>query len=369
MEESSSLDSVPDALLDMLLCGTRIDGTLMWLESDVGDKGAAKLSQTIKDAIALCEKQLAELVLKQVQELQYMCREMASHCASTAAFQELYPGKTSPFEVLLKGVGELELRIKGFVKTELKEMTLPLISFCHWMTRTQKLLIYEETLDGGDANARLEIEKTLKDTRVSEPYSELVVAEFMKTPDEDWVAPMIALLLVDVDGLEKLRSEAENSMRLKVDEQEIVKVIDMPAEELKKVAFHSDSNSAGGATVVLQRGDYCAMVGWNDAASLPAHAVSVYDAIEGDVVDTGFYKDGKLLVLSYDEDSNASALCLVEDGMEVKQRNLEGHATMLAVGKERGLAAVYNPNHVLLLDVEEDEEEEEEEDEDDEDEE
>jgi hypothetical protein len=45
--ESQSMCTVSEALVDMLLCGTRIEGTSLWLESDVGERGAVKVWVTL----------------------------------------------------------------------------------------------------------------------------------------------------------------------------------------------------------------------------------------------------------------------------------------------------------------------------------
>ncbi len=61
LEETGSTEQVSDVLIDILLCGPRINGTLMWLESDLGDKGSTKLLKTLLDATQNVTKEVESI--------------------------------------------------------------------------------------------------------------------------------------------------------------------------------------------------------------------------------------------------------------------------------------------------------------------
>jgi hypothetical protein len=162
-------------------------------------------------------------------------------------------------------------------------------------------------------------------------------------------------LLFDAARGENLRARAREALGpLCVSDKQFV--VAMPAEELKGAALYSESGAGVGETLALHRRDDLALVAWENVSMPQDHSLSVYDALEGEVVSSQFYKEGALLVLSCDEDAGTSLLAQVEGGSEVKTRSFTGCASRLAVSAQRGLAAVQMGAQVVLVDVAADEE-------------
>ncbi len=178
---------------------------------------------------------------------------------------------------------------------------------------------------------------------------------FRKDPHADGCARVLDGLLFEASRGETLRQSARETLSpLCVSDKQFV--VAMPAEELKGAAFYSE---VAGATLALHRRDDLALVAWEDLALPQQRALSVYDALEGEVASAQFYKDGALLVLSCDEDAGTSLLAQVENGNEVKTRSFTGCATRLAVSAQRGLAAMQTGSQIALVDLAADEEDEE----------
>ena len=360
LDESMSGTNVTDALMDILLCGTRVDGTLMWLESDMGEKGSLRLQKAVMSAIDAMKSAIQMSVLPLLKQLAFRSAEVSQLCAQTDPFAKLVPDGGNPYTPLAQHCDALLQRMEDLLPSFTEKQT-PMIHFCNWLVRRQRLLQYEEILIASDEVRRKEMEIVLNETRVSSAYSELSVAQFMEDPYADLCLPMYLNLLEEAKEGETLRFVAASKFSIQSNQADALNVLSMPAEELKGGSFHSSGEAV---TVALHRSDDVAMVGWESVALLPQHCVSVYDAVDGDVVGAEFYKDGTLLVLSCDEDAGSSCLALVRDGEEEKERPLDGCVSRLAVSRNRGLAAVYGPSQVVLFDIENDDEEDEDDEED-----
>ncbi len=354
LKESGTTEPLPEVLLDMLLCGPRIDGTGLWLESDLGEKGSAKLLHTVAESAALlvqwCETLIKPLAEQLVARTQHLCNLQQRD----EAFGALFKHGAQPYGDLLSHCQTLFKKVSQDLVPELQRHQRPMVAFCNWLMRRQKLSQYEEAVSGADEAGRKEIEVALNAQRGKVVLNEREVAGFMKDPTADGCAQLLDSLLFDASKGEALRVRARDAMS-PLSVNNAVQVLSMPAEELNGAALHSDGPAA---TLALHRRDDVALVIWENVLLPQDHQLSVYDALEGEVVSAQFYKDGTLLVLSSDEDAKSSMLALVENGNEIKTRTFTGCGERLAVSKDRGLAAVQIGTQVYLVDVENDDEEE-----------
>ena len=355
LDEAGSGEPLPEVLLDLLLCGPRIDGTLMWLESDLGEKGATKLLQAVAEGATAVLDGCRTLLLPLAEQLLARARALAELRVRDEAFAALFRAGAQPFADLCEHCEALHKRVVQGLGPELEQLQRPTLAFCNWLLRRQRLAQFEETVNTGDEMGRKEAEGHLNAQRDKAPLNERLVAVFMQDPQADGCARVLEGLLFDATRGEALRARARDSLApLCVSDRQFV--VAMPAEELRGAALHSEDGT-GAAALALHRRDDVALVAWESLAVPQAHQLAVYDALEGDVVSAQYYRDGALLVLSCDEDAGTSMLALVENGNEVKTRAFTGRANRLTVSTKRNLAAVQLGAQVVLVDlVAEDEE-------------
>lgn len=348
-----------EALLDIMLCGMRIAGTDLWMGKDIGEKGATRLLRGVSEALQSLTDAFKGPLLTLVEHMAYRADEAQELCR-WEEFQDL--GLQSCFTDLAVRLDQLYELTKRFPE-ELEKKKLPMLSFCRWLLRYQRLILYEESHTQGEEGRTKDLEKLLLQTRISEPFDELHVYEFMQHRLEDqvmdvleplaqWKAlePTIDLLPGQVDQSALLAHQdiwANASVKVPIEGE----------DGLLGVSFYSDEVQT---RVLLHRRDDLAFVDWSGNEEKPV--LGVYDAPEGEIVGAEFYKNGNIVVLTADKDQGKGWLFIVEGYDETKTRELNFAPGKLAVSKDRGLAAALASNSIVVFDLEAEEEGEEEDD-------
>lgn len=357
LDEMGETTEVADALLDIMLCGTNIGGTLSWLENDIGEKGAAKLNKVIQESFKTIDATFTGTVVEAAKNMALRSQELLSMVESKDKLGGEVCRDSAPFKEFARHCSVLSSLVQDFIPKS-QELRKPLVSFSHWLIRTLKLLQYEECLNSSDEVRRKELEDELNNMRKTEPYDELEVAQCIMENDLSWMPEMMGMMMDSVQYARTLLSATLENLVVEV--KDVQQVVQMPCEVMNGAAFYSDPQGEGGQMAIVRRDDI-ALVSWSKEEPLPNHSLNVYDIVDGYIVAAQYYKNGTLLVLSADDESEEkkSVLTFVENGEDVKSRSFPGIATHLSVSPNRGIAAVYCANQVHLLDLENDEDEEE----------
>lgn len=163
LRECESADDVRSAIVDVLMCGTRVEGTSLWLETDLGERGAAKLAKGIQDGFAAVLEMLDGPLLNVAEQLCFRAAEMA-------ADDELCCAE-------LQRRCEVTFAQLDAVAVQVRAARDPLLSFGRWLWRTHKMIAFEEAVKS-DATRRPEAEAALNAHRIAEPFDELHVMAF-----------------------------------------------------------------------------------------------------------------------------------------------------------------------------------------------
>ncbi len=180
LDEAGSLEPLAEVLLDLLLAGPRVDGALMWLESDLGEKGAAKLLQTVSESCAAVAGGCRSLLLPLAEQLVARARALAALHARDEAFGALFRPGARPFAELGGHCEALRERVARGLVPELEQLQRPTVAFCSWLLRRQWLAQFEEAINTNDEAGRKEAEARLNAQRDKAPLNERLVAVFMK---------------------------------------------------------------------------------------------------------------------------------------------------------------------------------------------
>ena len=358
LEESGRSEDTSVAITDILLCGTRIPGTSLWLESDVGEKSAQKLSKSLQNCVSVLTEDVRGKLLELIERITFRLREVQLMVSNHERFDPLLGQKEDPYGNLCVLCESIYQYVKNLADL-IEEKSKPFESYCNWLCRQQKLLQYEEAIAAVDDARKKDLEDVLNETRISEPFDELLVAEFAELS----VSPFTDVVFERLSDMCTRASNMAQEERIRplfeIDPSRSKELLRMPAEELGPLSFFSEE---GIHKVAIQRGvDDIALLEWNDENLDAEPAVSVYEPPVGDVMSSDFYKGGDLVVLASDEETKSSSLSIVENGEEKKTRMLKKKTKTLSVSRARGLAAVFDGIRVHLFDLECDEEEEEEE--------
>jgi hypothetical protein len=180
LDEAGSREPMPEVLLDLLLAGPRIDGALMWLESDLGEKGTAKLLQTVTEGCAAVTGACRTTLLSIVEQLVSRTRALAALHARDEAFGALFQPGALPFAELVGHCEALRERVARGLVAELEQLQRPTVAFCSWLLRRQWLVQFEEAITTNDETGRKDAETRLNAQRETAPLNERLVAVFMK---------------------------------------------------------------------------------------------------------------------------------------------------------------------------------------------
>ena len=359
LQENGSSETLDETLLDLLLCGARVDGTIVWLDSDVGEKHAAKLVETVAAGGKTAIEQIRALG-SEVAELAERAEQLRELCARDqdgfAGLFERAIGVESPYTSLVAHCVRLDGVFRKTAVADMERMHEPVMAFCNWLWRGQKLSQFEEAVAAGDDVRRKELQDELNKQRASAVLNERIVAKFMQSPTLDECSQLLETLELEISAGLTMLDQALLGLSDGGKGCTSHTVMDLPAETLRGADFYSNGLSSA---LLLDRQDDLAIFSWDDMSQPKGHQVSLYNAAEGEIVGAEFYKDGTMLVLAYDADSDTTYLSLVENGDEIKMRTFKGAADRLGVSKDRGLAAVRVKNTITLIDVENTEEDEE----------
>lgn len=351
LRDCGAEDTVEETLLDVLLCGPRIGGSLVWLEGDIGEKGAVKLSKVVHDDAAAIQTALQGPVLEAVERMGFIATELRHlvefHGEGLRASGVLADDGPNPFAAFVAACDDMFERTQRLCDAVV-ERQKPFIAFCNWMCRTQKLFAYQEALSSQDEARRLEIEATLAAMRKTDAYDEMDVANFASLMRSDRVEELLRddawdAFLKQFEVVSDLRETCMNRMTIELPSSAVC-LQTLPVRGLGTTDFVENQ-------LMLLRADEDVVVLTIDFEARKVANIAMFDAPEGDVVDARLYKTpGSLVVLCCDVEGDGASWLSVLGGDEDKLRKLNhANALKLAVSRERGLAAVYHKQGALSL--------------------